>query len=649
MNVSDEIKARIDIVDLVSETVKLRHAGKNYSGFCPFHANTRTPAFVVFPDTGTWRCFGTCNEGGDIFKFVMKKEGLDFSEALKVLARKAGVKLEAFTPEKQKENEEGEQLRHLLEEVAIFYQSHLLQSNEGKAALQYLTEKRGVKKETVENFGIGFAPSGWDSTLTHFSAKGYTPVQLSNAGLTVQRDEGGQYDRFRGRIMFPVRDAGGRMAGFGARVLNPEDVPKFINSPQTRLFDKSRLLFGLERARKPIREQDQAVIVEGYLDVLALHQEGFPNATSPMGTALTEMQLHQLKRFTRRIVLALDPDAAGAKATLRGLEIARDALDHSDDLVFDARGLLHHESRLQADLRVCTLPPGMDPDDIVHGNPRQWQEIISSAKPVITHVMNTLCQGRDLDDPKTKSQIASQIMPLIGDVPDSVERDAYQQQLARLLKVEVTALRGLSATRTAGSGARKRQTQEQAKPEVSFSDASKLREKNNAQEKYCLQILLPKPELIYRINRLLASGGLAQLTTNDFEDARNQQLAALLLQSLEQDSKDPSQFVQENHMAELDELIAELTAPAPTESKPRNRQMNAMKQTEEIMRSLLLLRQARIQMELHQLQTLLNEIQENKEGEPADFQKQISEHILIRGKLDLALADPLQLAKTANV
>ena len=204
-------------------------------------------------------------------------------------------------------------------------------------------------------------------------------------------------------------------------------------------------MYGLDQARKPIRENDQAVIVEGYLDVIALHQEGFPNTVSPMGTALTEMQMRQLKRYTRRVVMALDPDAAGIKATMRGLEIARDALDHSEDLVFDARGLLHHESRLQADLRVSTLPQGMDPDDIVRNDPEQWKNIIASAKPIITHVMNTLCQDRDLDDPKTKSQIASQILPLIRDVPDSVERDAYQQQLARLLHVEVGAFQQLTS------------------------------------------------------------------------------------------------------------------------------------------------------------------------------------------------------------
>lgn len=647
MTVSDEIKSKIDIVDLVSETVKLRRSGKNYSGFCPFHPNTRTPAFVVFPETGTWRCFGACNEGGDIFRFIMKKEGLDFGEALKLLARKAGVKVEAYTPEKQMENEKANQLTGLLEEVVVFYQSHLLQSSEGKGALQYLQEKRGINKETIEKFSLGFSPSGWDTTLNHFLAKGHTMIDLEQAGLVVKREEGGFYDRFRGRIMFPVRDASGHMAGFGARILDPNDIPKFINSPQTVLFDKSRLLFGLDQARKGIREMDQAVIVEGYLDVIALHQEGFTNTISPMGTALTEMQMRQLKRFTRRVVLALDSDAAGIKATLRGLEIARDALDHSNDLIFDARGLLHHESRLQADLRVCTLPDGMDPDDIVRNNVDQWKSIVASSKPIITHVMQTLSQDRDLADPKTKSEIAAQVLPLIQDVPDSVERDAYLQQLAGLLQVEVSAFRHLTARKRTLGGSAKKPSQKTAIG-LNIVDSAVVREKNNAIEKYCLQLLLPHPELQYRINRLLNSAGLSEFSEQDFMDAKNQLFARLILQSLEQENKDPAQFLEEDHLPELDELYDELNTTSE-ESKGGHPKMSEQKQVEEIIRSLLLLRRNRILDEISQLQLMLNEALQNQDVDVPIFQKRISDLILVRGKLDRALANPMQQANSIHV
>ena len=649
MNVTEEIKAHIDIVDLVSETVKLRHAGKNYTGFCPFHSNTRTPAFVVFPVTGTWRCFGECNEGGDIFKYVMKKEGLDFPEALKVLAKRAGIKPEAYTPEKKEENEQAERLRRLLEEAVIFYHSHLLQSPNGKIALQYLIEKRGLKPQTIETFGIGYAPEGWESAIQHFTTKGYTQDELTQSGLTVAREEGGFYDRFRNRILFPVRDASGRMAGFGGRILNPEDMPKFINSPQTILFDKSRLLFGLDQARKPIREADQAIIVEGYLDVVVVHQEGFRNVVSPMGTALTETQMRQIKRYTRRIVMALDPDAAGIKATLRGLEIARDALDHSDDIIFDARGLIHHESRLQADLRVSTLPEGMDPDDIVRKDPEQWKNIIATAKPIITHVMNTLSTGRDLDDPKTKSQIAGQIMPLIRDIPDSVERDAYRQQLARLLHVDDRALIPLSSPTQGTSSFKKRPSRSGEKPEIKILTETSTKEKINVLEKYCLQLLLNQPEDLYKIDHLLKIAGLVNFSEQDFEDAKNQQLAKLLIESLSQDVNEPIQYIQENQISALDELIVELK-PFDQEEKPgQNKQLDPYKQIEEIMRAILTLRHTHILIEIEQLRSMVEEALKEKEPEANLYQKQIMGHIKTRGMLDRALANPLQITKSPNV
>ncbi len=326
MTAIDEIKARIDAVELIGETVKLRRTGRNYIGFCPFHPNTRTPAFVVFPESGTWRCFGACNEGGDIFKFLMKKEGWDFAETLRYLAERAGVPLEAPNPQRKAEDEEHERLRRLLEEAVTFFRYHLTQTPAGKPALDYL-QKRGVQPGTLETFGLGYAPDSWDAALAHFTTTGWTTADLIQTGLVTERqDASGVYDRFRNRIMFPIRDGMGRMAGFGARILDPNDIPKFLNSPQTALFDKGGLLYGLDLARKPIRAADQAVIVEGYLDVILLHQAGYTNTVSPMGTALTETQFRLLKRFTRRIILALDADAAGEKATLRGLEVARQSL-----------------------------------------------------------------------------------------------------------------------------------------------------------------------------------------------------------------------------------------------------------------------------------------------------------------------------------
>ncbi|MCD6356424.1 MAG: DNA primase, partial [Anaerolineaceae bacterium] len=444
MSTIDDIKKQLDIVDIISESVKLRRSGKNYIGFCPFHANTRTPAFVVFPETNTWRCFGECNEGGDIFRYVMKKEGVDFKEALKMLAKRAGIQLEPLTPQKKEQNERAEYIRKILEEAVVFYRHQLLNTPEGQKVRAYLTEKRGIKPKTEEVWELGYAPRSWNAVLNHFKAKGYIVKDIIDAGLLTEKEDGKVYDRFRHRIMFPIRNMSGKMVGFGGRVLNSEDIPKFINSPQSALFDKSATLYGLDKARRAIRAESKVVIVEGYFDVIVVHQEGFQNVVSPMGTALTEVQMHILKRFTRRFILALDPDAAGQKATLRGLEVARNALDHDSDPVFDARGLLHYESRLSADLRVSALPDNLDPDEIVLRNPDDWKEIIQSARPIIYHVLDSLISGQDINDPKVKSEVAGQIIPLVKDIPNPVERDAYTQYIARTLKVDERSLLDLS-------------------------------------------------------------------------------------------------------------------------------------------------------------------------------------------------------------
>src|SRR5919109_332900 len=496
MSTIDEIKSRIDIVDLVSEAgVKLRHAGKNYTGFCPFHDNKKTPAFVVWPESGTWRCFGQCNEGGDVFKFVMKRENLDFKEALDKLAARAGVEVPTFTRHTPEQKEAHDKLRILLEDAIIFYRSHLMAN---KPLLNYLRQQRGLTDVSIETFGLGYAPNAWHAALTHFTRRGYSEQDLAEPGLISQRDSGGFYDRFRNRLMIPIRDENGRMAGFGARIVDPNDVPKFINSPETPIFSKGHLLYGLDRARKPKPTADQAVIVEGYQDVIALHQAGYDNAVSPMGTALTEHQLRLLKRFTRRIVLALDPDAAGQKAVLRGLDAARQAMDREGELGFDARGLLREEARLQADLRVAAIPDGLDPDEIVARNKEEWAKLIEKAKPIVTYVMETLAAGQNIIDPKVKNQIAAQVLPLIEDLPNALERDTYRQQLARMLRVDESALTGTQAQASrvkrprGAQGTQGQQKQEKQPAAVTVST-------NNKVEAYIIAVLVKKPELLYRL------------------------------------------------------------------------------------------------------------------------------------------------------
>jgi DNA primase len=634
MSAIDEIKSRIDIVELVSESgVKLRKSGRSYTGFCPFHENKRTPAFVVWPELGTWKCYGACNEGGDIFKFVMKKEGLDFKEALQKLAQRAGVTLPEYKREAPEVKEAYDHLRALLEDALIYYRSQLFQNQE---VLAYLRQKRGLTDFTIEKFGLGYAPRGYDNLVKYFAPKGYSQQDLIDAGLlTVREDERDAetqehrktYDRFRHRIMIPIRDENGKMAGFGARAVEPDDIPKFMNSPDTAIFTKGRILYGLDRARKPIRAADQAVIVEGYLDVMALHQAGYENVVSPMGTALTEDQLRLLKRFTRRVVLALDPDAAGQKAILRGLEAARSAMDREGELGFDPRGLLRSEARLQADIRVAALPDNLDPDEVVARDKEEWKRIMERAKPVVTHVMETLAAGKNLNDAKVKNEIAAQVLPLIEDLPTPIERDTYRQALARMLKVDEGALSVQPAPaqpmrRKPRASAQSRQT---SVPQTvaAVNPTFKL-------EAYCVGVLLRSPALLYRLDRKLQEFGLTPLAAEDFEYTAHQLTFNIIRLAVEQDEKDHQNYV-ETHLPETlreisKETLAQVEKASPTDDKL----------LEELLNRVVDLRRAGAMANINQLRFLQEEEQLQGGANIKTYQRQAIQFTRLLGALDRA-------------
>ncbi|WP_420644900.1 DNA primase [Candidatus Leptofilum sp.] len=441
MTVTEEIKSRLDLVDIVSESVSLRRSGRNYAGFCPFHQNTRTPAFFVFPETQTWRCFGACAEGGDLFSFVMKKEGWEFKEALKNMAQRAGVTLEEAKPVNKEKQKAQNKQAGLLQAASDYFHQLFLHAPQAEGARQYVA-RRSLNEETIAHFALGFALDSWDACRSHFNMQGYSDQELLAAGLLTENpDKGTKYDRFRNRLMIPIRDVDGRIVGFGARTLEKDGIPKYLNSPQTALFDKSHLLYGLDGAKRGIREARQAVIVEGYMDVMQGWQAGFRNIVAQMGTALTEQQLRLLKRYTKQFVLALDADAAGAQATLRSLQVARETLDRDVEVKFDARGLVHHEGRLQADIRVITMPEGKDPDNIIQENPEDWPKLVAQAKPVVAYVISVATAGLDMNDAKAKTAVAQQVLPLIKDIQDPIERDHYWQQLARTLRIDERALR----------------------------------------------------------------------------------------------------------------------------------------------------------------------------------------------------------------
>lgn len=633
MNVVEEIKDRIDVVELIGESVKLRKSGKNYTGFCPFHANTHTPAFVVFPDTGTWRCFGACNEGGDVFTFVMKKEGWDFPEALRVLAQRVGVELEPASPRQAAEAEAHERLREVLESAVTFFRHQLSNSPAGEPVLAYL-KGRGLKEEAIESFEIGYAPDSWEETLNYLLGRGYDPDEILQAGMVSERESGGTFDRFRNRIMFPIRDARGRMTGFGARIVDPDDVPKFLNSPQTAVFDKGRLLYGLDKARKAIRSNDQAVIVEGYLDVIALHQAGYENVVSPMGTALSEAQLYLLKRYSRRIVLALDADAAGDKATLRGLDIARGALDREMDPVFDARGLVRHEGRLDAELRIVTLPDGLDPDEVVAEAPDQWSEILAGAQTVVDYVMEVASKDRDLEDAKVKAEVARQVLPLIEDVADPVEREAYRQKLARTLHVDERALMAWRAparkVRRAG-----RSEAVQAEPVLSGQRRSSGDDKL---ERFCLGLLLRTPSLVHRLDRDLQDLGLKRLAADDFGSTERRIMFESVRGALTQDAVDPQDAWRQGLDESLITLAEDLFAEASDVDLDEPRDFN------EVLAAFLRLRKRSLSFSTGQLQFQLLAAQDAEEdvrpsGQEVEHMKQeVQQLALERARLEQALS-----------
>jgi DNA primase len=652
MSVIDDIKSRLDLVELISETVKLRKSGRTLTGLCPFHAHkNNTPSFAVWPESGNWRCFGQCNEGGDAFKFVMKRDGVDFAEALRILAQRTGVTLTPRSPAEQERDDNLDHLRRLLEEAVIYYHHLLKNAPAAQGAREHLA-RRGLTGTAVEMFQLGYALESWDAGLKYFLGKGYAQQDLLDAGLiVVKEDDAKVFDRFRDRLMIPVRDDRGRMTGFQARALKPDALPKFMNSPQTALFDKGRTLFGLDRARKPIRDAGAAIVVEGNLDVIAAHQAGFANVVSSQGTALTEHQLRLLKKHARRIILALDADAAGDAATLRGLNVARDALDREAEIRFDPHGLVRTEGRLDADIRVMTLPAGQDPDDVINRDPEQWRQLVDAAEPVVAYVIRVLTADRDLEDPKVKTEIAATVLPLIEDVAQPIERDTYRQKLARLLRVDERSLvvpRGRAAGRRYAPPAAAPATElppetEAAVPgeapdapagERSPGPASKL-------EVYCLGALLRQPELLYKADRELQALGLPKLAADDFVSVEHQLIFAALSAALEQVDHDPADYVRAHLDPSLQPHLARLLeAEAPPEAGLHvvTAGISEARSSETLMSAVLRLRKRTVESFLRELRFLAEDAREQGDERAEAYQQAIARQAQAKDGVDRALA-----------
>src|SRR4051794_23158250 len=430
VGVAAEVKSKLSVVDVVGETVQLKKAGSTFKGLCPFHGE-KTPSFTVTPARDSWKCFG-CGEGGDIFSFVMKRDGLSFPEALKVLAGKAGVELDERTT---REDARKARLRSVLESSIAFYHAVLTGSKAGQPALDYLHD-RGFTDATIATYQLGYATGGWDTLGRTLASKRQVRAdELVEAGLAQPRQSGrgGAYDRFRERVIFPIRDANGSPVGLGGRILpaaaddGGDHGPKYLNSPATPLFDKSRTLYLIDRAKAPIRKGAQAVIVEGYTDALMAHQAGFDNVVASLGTALTPGQVALLTRYATKIALAYDVDAAGEKAGTFGAQ-ALEALIGQ---------LAAADTGVELDeVRVVRLPDGKDPDEVVRDSPDRWREEVRTAQPIVDYLIDQHARAVDLKTPGGKARFVDAIVPTLRAIPNPVMRDAYLQTIHRVSGVE---------------------------------------------------------------------------------------------------------------------------------------------------------------------------------------------------------------------
>src|SRR5574341_385852 len=501
MSVVDDVKQKIDIVDVIGQYVQLKKAGRNFKALCPFH-NEKTPSFIVFPDQGTWHCFGACNTGGDVFTFLMRRENIDFGEALRRLAQRAGVELIRESPG---ESQERKRLREILTAAAAHYHYLLKNHPDAQFARDYIA-KRFISPETAAQFELGFALNEWEAMKSFLIGKGYAIHDLEAAGLVIksEHEQGGYYDRFRGRLMFPIRNRSGEVIGFGARALNDEE-PKYLNSPQTALFDKSGTLYGLDLAKDAIREQNLAVIVEGYMDVIGAHQAGFKNVVASLGTALTEKQLGLLKRLTKRYALALDPDAAGEEATKRGLEVAREALTRKTVPVPMGAGLIGFEERLEAELFIIPMPLGQDPDEIIHDDPARWHELVDHAEPLVDFYFRVMTRDLDLSAPRDKTRAVKRLVPIVREIGDAVQRAHYTQQLARLVQVsEQTITQEIVQHAPRRAARSKSQVADHVTPSGVEEAVEPVPRVSSKLDEYCLMLALNTPEHLSRIDFLEA-------------------------------------------------------------------------------------------------------------------------------------------------
>jgi len=620
----DEIKQRLDIVEVISSYTTLKKAGRNYKGICPFHAE-KTPSFVVFPDTQSWHCFGACGTGGDVFSFVMQQENLDFAGALPILARRAGVSLKPRTEADQAEDKLKKRLREINETAAEYFHNLLLNAPEGETARGYLAQ-REITRETINRFQLGYARDDWQSLSDYLQERGYQREALLAAGLIIKREDGsGHYDRFRGRLIVPIRDERGGVVGFGARALD-DSTPKYINSPKTPVFDKSALLFGLDLAKGAIRREGLVVIVEGYMDVLMAHQHQMANVVASMGTALTETQLRLLKRFSKRFALALDADAAGYQATLRSMALAQEALAQRVVPVPTPRGLIKYESHLDIDIRIITLPQGQDPDKVIREDAALWAKLVENALPIVEYYFKVITSELDLNSPKDKAEAVRRLMPVIQEIGSAVERAHYIQKLARLVRVDEKTL--LRQARVKDKRAKKHKKKD-------GGEALPDREKFTlGLEEHCLSTLLTRPHLLQSLDDALRNVGVDGLNVDDFAQPENRAILVSLRESLCLEESFDIEGLREGLDAILHPRLDLLLEGSKVTPAPNDDQVE-----KDLVKGVLLLRQRKLRKLVEELRFVLQgNVEELGRAAVEEYGQMLDSYRSAKWDIDQALA-----------
>ena len=510
-SIIQEVQNRSDIVEVISQYLPLKPAGKNFKALCPFHQE-KTPSFMVSPERQIFNCFG-CQVGGNVFSFLMKHESLTFLEALKMLADQSGVSLPEMT---RPEGDGGKNLRLFeLNELAVRFFQSCLKSQEGAKALRYLLEGRGLSKETIGRFSLGYASTSWDSLLRETGKRGFSPSILEEAGLALRRRDGeGFYDRFRNRIIFPIFNVTGKVLGFGGRTLDGKD-PKYMNSPETAIYHKSANLYGLNLAKEHILREGKVVVVEGYLDAITPAQGGIGNVVASLGTALTSGHVRLLRRYGQDVVMVYDSDTAGVEATLRGLDLLVEEGMH---------------------VKVVSLPPGQDPDGFVRREGKEvFRRKIEKAEGLFDYKLNLLASRHNRDSVEGPAEIVKRMLPTIDKFQNAIEKKGYIKRLAeeldlrgRITSGEEWILTELQKLRrpalrirpgSFGAGGKDRTPSPIPSPEAGSARA----------ERDLLQIMLQEEELVGEVKK--------KLRASDFRDEKYSQLAEVIFHLKKEESK----------------------------------------------------------------------------------------------------------------